>query len=321
LLLVLVDTTTKQSGLKTGFQYLLIFCASAFIGGASESYALSAVFLLVFYLLASNLRLLKNAAFNFPAGRALNFKISFALLVLAASFTVTMLAPGNKNRLDLLPHAGFAQLCWVQVKSFIKIVFIRTPAQLPFLLLFSTPWFVLGQKCAAKEMQSLVSFLKRIVPYFFLSLFFVFVFLMPTSFVMVELGPDRSLSFITFFIAFCFAAFFFSLGQNVKVKNLTATIFKVASLIGIGCVVLFFSVEQFPLAKKYSLACDQRKNYLQELQRSGNHKTIELAPLPPSGCLFSSEISSDSLHGLNYLVEKSLRLDFKVKVGTGPAYK
>ena len=75
------------------------------------------------------------------------------------------------------------------------------------------------------------------------------------------------------------------------------------------------SARQQRIVSTYSVAADQRKEYLLNLQQSGNKKVITVKPLPPSGFLYSSEVTEDTINFRNEHYEDGLGLGFKIKKG------
>ncbi|MBK5284805.1 MAG: hypothetical protein JJE25_05345 [Bacteroidia bacterium] len=285
----------------------LIIISTIFIGGASESFALVNIFLLVVYLTFSNGRFIL-----YPKR---NNKIIAALIFLTASFTVTMLAPGNEVRLGFLPKVSFTETIWIQFKSFIKIDFIKTPILLPNILLFSFPWLILGRFFSGSmPKEKLKSIFPAVKKYFVLLIVLIFIFLIPTSFIMSELGPDRALSQISFFTTFSFSALFYYLGYKVEVSEKIFQTLKFITLI-FSIAVLFYHLSmQFPLTKKYAAAYDQRIELLKKMNQTEQTETIELKPLPVSGMLYSAEISRDTIDFRNQFLKKYLGIEKEIKV-------
>lgn len=290
---------------------LLVIC-SVFIGGASESFALVIIFLLVAYLFFSNTVLKKNFTELILEKR--NLSIFTALCFLVISFAITMMAPGNEIRYGALPKADFAHLVWVQLKSFFKIIFIRTPLKLPYLLLFSMPWLVLGNALSPlSEKVKLFSFIKGNLKFLLLFTALVFIFLIPTSFVMAELGPDRSLSQVSFLIAFAFALLFFKTGYCVEIKKTLLQPVKMFVAVCAVAVLLFHVINQYMVTKEYAIAYDKRMHYLLQLKNQQQKETVSLNALPASGMLYSAEISTDTAYFANTFLEYGLHLPFSTK--------
>lgn len=292
----------------------LIIISSVFIGGASESFALINIFLLSFYLIFSYTSLKKYDWVFLPKNASINKKIFLALVFLLASFTITMLAPGNENRYEALPKVSAFQTIWIQVKSFIKITLIKTPLKLHYLLLFSFPWLILGNFFSVHSQKvNVYSLLPVIKKYFFVLLVLIFIFLIPTSFIMSELGPDRALAQISFLVTFCFAALFFIVGYKVEIREKLFRPLRILSIVFSIGILSYHLADQFYITKKYAEAYDQRMEMLKTLDRAGQKNTVELQPLLFSGMLYSAEISDDTTHFSNYFLEYSLHLKYHTK--------
>ncbi|MEO5571079.1 MAG: DUF6056 family protein [Bacteroidia bacterium] len=292
----------------------LIIISSVFIGGASESFALINILLLSSCLLLLNSKMKKFLNVSVPDKQTVNKKIILALLFLLISFTITMLAPGNEVRYSALPKVSFIQTLWIQVKSFIKIIFISTPLKMHYLFLFSFPWLILGEYLSTSiPKMNLLPVLFSLKKYFFILLILIFIFLVPTSFIMSELGPDRALAQISFLISFCSAVLFFILGYRVQIKEKVFLIFKIITVVFSIAVLSIKFKEQFSIAKKYAAAYDRRMDLLTDLNKSGQKNVIELNQLPESGMIYSAEISTDTGYFTNNFLEYALHLQFDLK--------
>jgi hypothetical protein len=293
---------------------LLIIISSVFIGGASESFALINIFLLSSCLILSNSGIRKALPVSFSSNRTVNKKIILALLFLLISFGITMIGPGNEVRYNALPKVNFIQTVWIQIKSFIKIIFIRTPSNMHYLFLFSLPWLILGKYLSPSiQKMNLLPVLFSLKKYFFIVLILIFIFLVPTSFIMSELGPDRALSQISFLISFCFAVLFFIIGFRVQIRERTFQILKIITVISSLAVLTITFQKQFSISKRYAAAYDQRMHFLTDLNKSGQKNVIELNALPSSGMIYSAEISTDTSYFTNNFLEYALHLQFDVK--------
>ena len=69
-------------------------------------------------------------------------------------------------------------------------------------------------------------------------------------------------------------------------------------------------LNQKAITSQYAKAYDQRLHYL---KMNSDSPLLELAPLPPSGMLFSAEISVDPAHFSNQHLKKALHLSGKVR--------
>ena len=74
--------------------------------------------------------------------------------------------------------------------------------------------------------------------------------------------------------------------------------------------MLFFIIQQYSITSNYSKANDARIAYVTDLNKTIEKDTlIILAPLPPSGMLYSTEIANDTTHFTN----RELRLGYNLK--------
>jgi len=298
----------------TAFQIILIIMSASFIGGASESYALVNIFLLSVYLMLTNLGSDKWSSIVLPKNRILSIKIIVALVFLILSFAVTMSAPGNEVRYGALPKGSFDHLIWVQIKAFVKIIFIKTPRNIPYLVVFSFPWFVLGRHLSMKrEKEKTTSFLNSIKANGVLAFILVFIFLIPTSMIMVELGPDRSLSFISFFIVLCFVTLFFVAGSRIMINDKLVHWLKYLFMACTIGILSWHLLDQYFVTKEYAESYDRRIKILSALNENGQKGIVVLDPLPRSGMLFSAEISADSSHFTNQFIKNSLHLQYDIR--------
>jgi hypothetical protein len=294
--------------------YFTLAFAAIFIGGASESYALVNIFLLVTFWIMLNFNIKYFSWMSFFKNSQANRKIIIALIFLIASFMITMMAPGNEIRYSALPKVSFDQTLWIQIKSFIKIIFIKTPVKFPYLFLFSCPWLILGIYFSSSVIK------KNIVPaflsmkkYIFFLLTLVFIFLIPTSFIMSELGPHRALSQISFLISIFFAAAFFYFGYSVELNSKMIKFLKTGTvIISIGLLV-FHILYQSQTEKKYAIAYDERMRLLSNLKTIKRTNEMALEPLPYPGMIYSAEISEDTSYFTNNFLEYALHLNFNVK--------
>jgi hypothetical protein len=136
----------------------------------------------------------------------------------------------------------------------------------------------------------------------------------PSCYTLSDIAPDRGLSQVIILWTAFFSAWAFKLGHHITIsKKIALTLFK-------SCIVVIIlnsaivGFVQIPVMASYTKALDKRISLLKELQKRGNTKTITLSKLPPSGFLYSAEISKDSSYFVNVHLQKGLLLDFNVKL-------
>jgi len=277
-----------------------------YIGGASEVYSvIYGVFFTVFLLIKY------KEAQDVNAFITSNKRLLLIYTLFATSFLIFLIAPGNYMRDGLFPEHQFWYSFFITAKSFVKFGIFYLPSKLPYIILFGFPFLWLGDELKEHTKgifnQSFKSFFFKLSGVFILALF-VFFFLV--AFVMVETGPPRIWLFVSFMSAIYFSILFFYAGCKDSLsywnkKNFTTII------LSLGIVLLVFSIiTQYVTASTYSKANDERISYLLDLNKTITNDTlILLSPLPPSGMLYSTEISVDTSHFTN----KELRLGYDLK--------
>lgn len=296
--------------------YPLIILASLFIGGASESYALVNLFLMGSFLFFAYFHFSRFPQLHFVTTKALNQKLMVAMVCLLVGFAITMVAPGNGVRYEALPHPSKAMLLWIQMKSFIKIVFIRTPLNLPWLILFGTPWFLLGHRLQDQSrLISLSLFIKSTLPYLVGYLLLVFIFLIPTSLILAEIGPDRALSLVSFFVTLSFSAVLFWAGNRLRVSVGVVNWLKIGMPVVMVAVLAFYVVNQEQTVSAYARSYDRRMDYLKALPKGAEPQSVvTLDSLAPSGMLYSAEITTNPTHFLNQFLKEARGVEAGVKL-------
>jgi hypothetical protein len=160
------------------YSFLLII-PSLYIGGASESFALISLFLLIIILIHN---------YKFSHDRQKRRKIYIALAFLLLSLIISLTAPGTEVRMELLPHLSLVSKFLILCKEIIKVFVFQVMPSIPVVLLMSIP-FALLQINTVKP----VKYTKVL-----LASFFCYVLLLsPTVFIMSEAGPARALLLIS----------------------------------------------------------------------------------------------------------------------------
>jgi hypothetical protein len=130
---------------------------------------------------------------------------------------------------------------------------------------------------------------------------------------MVELGPDRSLSILSFSLGFYVAYLFFDAGRNFHHLKFIA-IYQGLLVLIVASLLAFQTVDQYRTVKKYDEAFENRMKKLDELKKGGNTSLVELDPLPSSGMLYSAEISEDKDDFRNRFLKEALDLNFEIRL-------
>lgn len=293
---------------QNNFQTILfIIVCSAYIGGASESYALIFLFSLSAILLYRK-KLNIDKFFT-----AIDYKLILAFSVLLLSFSFSYFAPGTEIRHSLLPHTPLLEKLQVFSKSYIKYFLYYLPDKIIYLLLFSIPWLYFGSqylKNSFKE-KEVIKIIKNITLLF---LVLLAITLLPTSFIMSETGPGRSLSIVSILTVIYYSILFSLLGIFIDPnKILNRILFASLSLVSI--LFLIFTIYfQSIITKHFSQACDERLQSIDAALKNNLYSTLELNKIPPEGMLFWDELSKDSSYFTNKHLKDGLNLPFHVKL-------
>ena len=293
---------------KNNFQtFLFILICSAYIGGASESFALIFLFSLGVILLYRK-KLNMNRSFL-----SIDQKLILAISVLLLSFSFSYFAPGTEIRHSLLPHTPLLEKLQIFSKSYIKYFLRYLPDKIIYLLLFSIPWLYIGShylKNTFKE-NEVLKIIKNITLLF---LVLLAITLLPTSFIMSETGPGRSLSIVSLLTVIYYSLLFSLLGIFIDTnKILNRILFTSLSLISI--LFLIFTIYfQYSITKHFSQACDERLQSIDAALKNNLMGTLELNKIPPEGMLFWDELSEDTTYFTNKHLKDGLNLPFHVKL-------
>ena len=293
---------------KNNFQTILfIIICSAYIGGASESFALIFLFSLsVILLYRKKLNMIRSFL-------SIDQKLILAISVLLLSFSFSYFAPGTEIRNSLLPHTPLLEKLQIFSKSYIKYFLRYLPDKIIYLLLFSIPWLYFGShylKNTFKE-NEVLKIIKNLTLLF---LVLLAITLLPTSFIMSETGPGRSLSIVSLLTVIYYSLLFSLLGIFIDTnKILNRILFTSLSLISI--LFLIFTIYfQYGITKHFSQACDERLQSLDAALKNNLKGTLELNKIPPEGMLFWDELSEDTTYFTNKHLKDGLNLPFQVKL-------
>ena len=186
----------------TNLKRLLITLCALYVGGASESMAISYTVIL----------LIVGGYYIYREGRNEFFKSLFGKYWLTAtsliilSLCISAVAPGTSNRLELLPHVSFGEKFVVLLKSIVK-VFTRYYRQYGlFLILFSIPWMPFGffiQESRPILYKDILKLAMKFTIVYFIGLIII---LFPIAFILSENGPARTLFPVTLISAAYFAS-------------------------------------------------------------------------------------------------------------------
>ena len=278
---------TGKSKLRTSLTVL----AFVYVGGSSESVALATIIAL-FYL---GFMTKKQEQF-IPINRK---ALHLATVVCLVSFGITLVGPGLDVRKEYLPHYPISDKLLIGFWNYFKFNFKEIPLVIPLVILAVTPFGFLGRKQLRFQLISIREIFWANKKLWGLADMTIAIIAFSLAMIMGEMGPTRTwvpLSFIVVTIAVFIA---YQLGTWVYIKSNGKLIHLV---IAAQIVLLLFQgftgFMQLSITNNYATKVDQRMEFIPSLKP--NSKTIHsLHPLPDSGWLFSSEISSDTAHFAN----------------------
>lgn len=289
----------------------LIIPAAVFTGGSSESYA----FIVISALTALYVFRSKFSGTLFPE-KHLRIKILTALLGCMFSFIFMMSSKGNLVRYEALPHAGFTEMIWIIIKTWVKATLIKPLMVSPYYLLFGIICFLTGQQVGSITKPSLSVFLKKHKRLLWLVPVLILVMILPATLVMSGPPPDRALLQVSFVFTILFLFLFFEAGRRVKLLQIKKKILTILSFSALFLMITYHLFTQSFITRHYAKAYDERMASLKKLKAAGEKGMVELKPLPPSGMIYSAEISEHEVHFTNSFLKKYLQLDFEIRKKT-----
>ncbi len=286
-------------------------CCFLFIGGASESMAIHILTLLaagILYILYQN----KFSLQSFWKGKS-HRMIFISALSLLLALLISYSGHGRVLRQSALPDTGIFSSFLVTVKSLVKLILFQLPLKIHWFIFFAVPWIFLGHQFESEKKESLEKIFKRLVIFFLAFLLLSFISFIPASLFLGETGPYRTWIPVSLYLSLCCMVCGFYLGYKAEWnKKLLNRTFSAATLTLIVLMIINI-ISQKEITSMYSSAVDKRMSDLRELKEKGEKNTIALDALPPSGMLYSSEISADSSYFSNQHLKNFLDLKFDIR--------
>lgn len=282
--------------------FVLIFMSFLFVGGASETIALSVIVLL------------SVSVFTFAISKSISKSyrkmiphLITALMATSFLFLFNILSGNSTNRITFESMQNNSSYIYSLPDFLGSFIQIKNLVFLLFLFLF----FILGNQFYKKGLQLKGYFNRKTVILVILSLSLItLATFAPLYYVFDSLGPQRAWSpfgagIVTFLIVFSFY-----LGNRKNIKQ-TNVLYFIAPML-VTAAILFYVFRQTPIVFEYSRAYDKRTESLLELNRNGQKDPVGVAPLPSSGMLINSrlETSPDGWH--NEMLRMALDLNFSV---------
>jgi hypothetical protein len=280
-----------------------LFIALCFLycGSANEPLAISVVALLVtFYFL-----------YGAGLSKVRKYKLLLAVFFTSASFLILISSPGITIRRSFLPESQLnVSLLAIFFKSLARYFFIVLPPVLIKGLSFSFLWIFAGMQLKKKlnfTPDRIKKAIKTLVLLFLLVLVTSF---LPVCYVMSEMGPPRAWTFPALCMTLLLSAGGFTGGLLFPGKFTSKIVLSMSTVcFFILCITGF---DQYRITSLYKSKWDERTGILFKMRSENSKASLGLSPLPPSGYLYSAEVSDDTNHFTNRHLQKGLNLKFPV---------
>ena len=230
-----------------------------------------------------------------------------------SGFLFMFLAKGTTDRWLAMPELDL----WIKSKRWagavVKFYLFHFPPLLLTSLLTGSFWIYISGKVRIRFMEKFNSGFRKKSGWLLAAYFIVMALsFLPSCYVMGEAGPLRSwhhtgLYQVVFFSLFYLIAAPVVLNRTAFIKNHFTLL-----LGGLTLAHVIFLLVQVSQTIRYSDAVDQRMSRIQQLKSGSFTGTAHFSKLPPSGYLFSAEISRDSSRAPNSFLKGSLELGFDV---------
>ncbi|MFM1874683.1 MAG: hypothetical protein RL266_420 [Bacteroidota bacterium] len=268
---------------------LLTVVLFLYVGGASESAAISTLIALIYI----GFRLHKRPSLLFDS-KALHL----ATIACMIGFGISMLGPGISIRREHLPHFPVHERILVGLWNYVRFDLKEIPMVLPLAILFVSPFGFLGRKHLRFQLISIRDVFWQNRALWILADLMIFLIAMALGLVMSEMGPTRAWFPLTILVVIVAVALAYQLGTWLYVHS-KGHLFHLAIAAQIIALVYqaLVGFHEIRITNEYAAAVDKRMEHISSLTETDT--VIELPPLPDSGWLLSAEISPDTSHFTN----------------------
>ena len=177
-------------------------------------------------------------------------------------------------------------------------------------MLFSFPWYFLGNARSGVSTLTRIEFIKRLKFYLLATVIAVFVLILPAVLLLHETPPNRALSQVSLLLCVVVSYLFYLSGSYFRVVESTM------KWLRSGDFFLSFFLMGFLLLQQYFTAGAYAKAYDERVALIKNHRKVNaplfLKPLPSSGLLYSAEISVDSSFYSNRHLQKAFGIRYGI---------
>jgi len=250
---------------------------------------------------------------NFAQLKSYSIPLFFFLL----GFLIMAVAPGNYHRREYFePDTNLVSITEeviMSLKHFGKVILYE---KLGYMLLF----FISSCFIARFVPSKLLTLKELVIQLIWIGLIVIvalFAHSVSMSIATGWIGQPRIWTLISLVLAFSCVASGFYVGVFLKINfPKISNMVTVLGLLGVIALNIFTFINEYPIAKRYGNAVDNRLDLVRKLNTE--HKwadaIVELKPLPNSGIIFSLDLFSDTANVHNILYKKINKLHFSVIV-------
>lgn len=284
-----------------------------YVGGASEVYSL--VFGQLFLALIYKGLKQHNYKRSYFLQDAFSRKIIIVSVFFLISFLITVIAPGNYERTDHFPKPHFISTISLSAYMFGKLLFWFLPQKMLYIIAFASPFLIIGKQYNKGNKIPFKEFLKNIRTVSLLLLMNCLLIFGLIAFLMSVSGEYRIWFILSFLLSIYFCGICFYAGYKGLINEKSLAIVKKTSA-SIGLIVMIYTLtDQYIITKKYATAQDERIAFLVDINQHIQKDTMITVPqLPPSGMLYSAEITDNADDFLNEELKQGYRLKFHVVI-------
>jgi len=278
-----------------------------FIGGASEPIAIMVCVLLAVFIICV---FFKWIQISVPRN-TLIIRSTIALFFCLTTFSILYFGEGLKVRSSTFQSISVFSSLVLNLKLCYLIIIHRLPTMILFVLAFTFPAIFLG----CKYLKSIYNPWRKI---FFLTIIYltiIYLHQLSITYITQDVGAYRALFPMTIYTILYFSLIWFIIGNKVRIgKKVLKYIF--VSLLAVSSLLNTYTLFQQKIhVTKYANAYDQRMKEI--LQNQNKDTLLILKPLPPSGFLYSAEISTDTNYFANRHMKEGLNLKCKIMANSG----
>lgn len=265
---------------KKFLDYLILILSTIYIGGSNEPLTFIILLLLLFLILKKHETIIS----------------SLSIIVLISAFLINYLSPGTLHRNQMTPDLSFVNLILYTGYSSIKFLLFSIHTTFIPALFLSIPFYLLGKKSSFSiavfhPIKELIKSIVLIISVVVINQFIVI-------YALGGLSPDRSAITSTIVITITMIRYLFLMGT--RHKNKYNQIKKILFLNVIALIIFNFYFAN--IHSNYATAVDNRIQYI-SISKS---ELIKVDPLPSSGYIYSTEITTDATNFKNQHLKNGL---------------